>query len=194
MQSNAIKRAALYEVVADVEGADAVLNELLQSKPQLNRYDIFRELAMRVDGVDAEYSAQSYSRICHDRILAADEVPGAFALLRALHAGGRVAVINSATPKRPLRELVQQLRFSHLITDTYGMPAGKLANLDKAMTRVDVRADATVVIGDGEADRQSAEQAGCRFIGVVSDNNDFECAPDIVVDRLDRLIPALTSP
>jgi len=194
VQSNAIKRAALYDVVANFNGASAILDELLCNKPELNRYGIFCELADRVNGIDVETSVRSYTKICYERILAGDEVPGAFELLKTLHDAGRVSVVNSATPQGPLRELVAHLRFSPFVCGSYGMPASKLTNLEKAMTKASVRAGDTLVIGDGESDRHAAEQAGCRFVGVESDNNDFQRRPELLVKHLDYLIPALTSP
>jgi phosphoglycolate phosphatase-like HAD superfamily hydrolase len=194
MQSNAVKRATLYDVLADVESASAALDELLYNMPRLNRYGIFHELAKRFDGIDAEVGAQAYTTLCCERILAGAEVLGAFELLKTLHDAGRVSVVNSATPEGPLRELVAQSRFSLFVSSVYGMPAGKLDNLEKAMAKAGVQARDTLVIGDGEGDRQYAEQTNCRFIAVASDNNDFDRVPEILVDRLDQLMPARTSP
>jgi len=186
VQSNAIKRASLYEVSAHVPGSRRILDELLRDE-RLDRYSIFRELAART-GVEPVALVTAYSELCEARILAGPEVPGGYDLLQALNERKRICVINSATPEEPLRALVKRLRFSPLICATYGKPAGKMENLSKAMTFAKIDAGATIVLGDGEGDRKSAEQVGCAFVGVVSDSNDFSANPEVMVDRLDRLV------
>ncbi len=198
VQSNAIKRTALYEVVAHIEGAADILDELLQVSPRLDRYGIFSELAKRVDGINSEGACSTYTRLCHERILAGDEVPGAFELMKALYDAGRVCMVNSSTPQAPLRDLIEQSRFALLVRATYGTPGGKLHNLKQAMASAGAQPNQTVMIGDGEDDRMSGELAGCAFIGVASNNNNdnsssnaFKRRPEKMVERLNQAIPWL---
>jgi phosphoglycolate phosphatase-like HAD superfamily hydrolase len=150
-------------------------------------------LAKRVEDVDFEAVCNAYTRLCHERILSGDEVPGAFELMKALCDTGRVCMVNSATPQAPLRDLIEQSRFAPLVRAIYGMPGGKLHNLKQAMTSAGAQPDKTVMIGDGEDDRIAAKRAGCEFIGVASDNidysrNAFRCRPENTVERLDEVI------
>lgn len=188
VQSNAIKRAAFYEVTAEFPGSGALLDELLQADPPLDRYGICRVLAARLPGIDPEALAAAYTAHCEAQIAVAPEVPGAFDLLAALKERGRTSVISSATPETPLRALVSRLPIAPLVGAVYGRPASKPENMRRAMAWARVSAPQAVVIGDGEADRRAAIAAGCAFVGVESDNNDFAAPTSPLVARLDQLI------
>lgn len=185
VQSNAIKRQAFYNVSEAIPGAAQVLTELFETSGHLDRYGIFQELEARIPDVDGKALSQEYTERCKAEIQKAPEVPGATALLLDLAERGRQVVINSATPEGPLRELVPQLAFGKLISTVYGAPRSKRDNLAIAMDMAGCDSESTIVIGDGESDRSLAATAGCVFIAVESDNNDFSITPSVVISRLD---------
>ena len=186
--SNAIKRESFYDVTAGIEGAAAVLKELFRTVPHLDRYGIFREFARRVPGSDGDALASAYTERCTARILAAPEVPGAARLLQALGESGRISVIVSSTPQAPLRELVKRMPIAPLVAAVYGEPVSKPNNLAAAMAAAGADAQATVVHGDGESDRRAADGAGCTFVAVHGDHNDFAAPPRWAVRRLDEIV------
>jgi phosphoglycolate phosphatase-like HAD superfamily hydrolase len=185
MRSNAIKRQVFYDVSAAIPGAAQVLTELFETSGHLDRYGIFQELEARIAGVDSNELSQEYTERCSAEIQKAPEVPGATALLTLLAERGRQVVIISGTPEGPLRELVPQLAFGNLINAIYGTPRSKHDNLAIAMDMAGCDSQSIIVIGDGESDRCLAANAGCAFIAVESDNNDFSITPSVVISRLD---------
>lgn len=186
--SNAIKRAVFYEVTVNFPNSHRELDDIFRTLPHLNRFGIFSELASRLPDIDANAMVTAYSERCAERILAAPEVRGATALLQALKDSGRTIVINSATPQEPLRSLVSQMSFAHLIDAVYGEPAIKSENLAQAMLLADMRPEQTVVIGDQEPDRAAADSAECLFIGIASDANDYIELPATMITQLDEII------
>jgi phosphoglycolate phosphatase-like HAD superfamily hydrolase len=188
VQSNSIKRAVFYEVTSGIPAAHKELDLLFKTMPHLDRYGIFRELAHRIGGVDENALALAYTSLCAERILASPEVPGVSDLLTVLKARGRTTVVNSSTPEKPLKELVPDCAFGPNIDAIYGEPASKLENLQKAMTRYGAKTGETVIVGDGEGDRMCAVRAGCLFVAVESDLNDFAMRPVVIIKRLDELI------
>lgn len=188
VQSNAIKRSTFYDVSVDITGASEALDELFRTASHLDRHGVFRALAERLGGLDADGLAEAYTALCEARIAAAPEVPGAGRLLARLRDKGRRAVVNSSTPLAALRRCVPRCAFGSFVDAIYGEPPGKLDNLRAAMGASGAAPEDTVVIGDGEGDRGSAAEAGCAFIAVASDDNNFVEPPRLIVQRLDPLI------
>lgn len=188
VQSNAIKSTAFFDVTAHISGARGHLENLLQTRPELDRYGIFGALAELIEDIDPDALAKAYGVHCKERILNCPEVPGTTILLTKLMETGRTAIINSATPEVPLRDVVPQLPFGSLIHTIYGEPASKAENLNKAMALCDVGPEQTIMVGDRESDRMSAEQTGCKFIGVQSDLTDYDVPPETVVKQLDEIV------
>lgn len=188
VQSNAIKSTAFFEVTNQIPGARNHLENLLRTRPELDRYGIFGALAERIEDIDPDALAKAYGIHCKERILTCPEVPGTTALLTNLVETGRTAIINSATPEIPLRDVVPQLPFGSLIHTIYGEPAGKAENLIKAMALCGVDPDQTVMVGDRESDRMGAVDVDCKFIGVQSDLTDYQVPPETIVKQLDEII------
>jgi phosphoglycolate phosphatase-like HAD superfamily hydrolase len=44
-----------------------------------------------------------------------------------------------------------------------------------------------VMVGDKQADQQAAEDFGCRFVAVISPDNDFATPPGRAITRLGQL-------
>lgn len=191
VQSNAIKRNAFYDVARQYAGSGALLDELLNTKPPLDRYGICRALAERFDGADAAALADAYTSLCEEQIAVAPEVPGALKLLAALQDAGRFCAINSATPEEALGALVARLPIAPFVHAVLGAPTSKVDNIRRAMGLAGANAQQTVMVGDGPADRHAAAEAGCAFVGVGIDNAHFSPPLPMAVSRLDELIKCL---
>lgn len=188
VQSNAIKSMAFFEVTAHVPDARRHLENLLQTRPELDRYGIFGALSELIENVDSIALAKAYGIHCQERILTCPEVPGTTTLLTKLKETGRTAIINSATPEAPLRDVVSRLSLGQLINTVYGEPAGKAENLKKAMALCNVGPEQTIMVGDRESDRLGAMETGCKFIGVESDLTDYQVPPEVIVKQLDEIV------
>jgi phosphoglycolate phosphatase len=179
MQSNAIKREAFFSALSDHPNTIDTMRDILDGPNPGDRSAVFRELARRLPDIDPVERVRAYGEISKHAILAAPEVPGACALLQALHAHGAAAVINSATPQAPLREIVTRLRFAPWVHGVHGGPASKAKNARQALSELGRVAHDAVVIGDGESDRVCAHEIGCEFIAIDSDGNDFAAPPAV---------------
>lgn len=187
MQSNEIKRSVFYEVCEQISDAHDCLDELFRSRPELDRYGIFDALAEQVNDIDPDALVRNYTARCEERILSCPEVLGTTVFLDKLAEIGRHTVVNSATPEVDLRPIVSRLSIGSKIQVVYGEPASKAQNLKKAMALYNVGPDQTVMIGDRESDRASAQETGCLFIGVRSEISDFNQKPKWLVDDLTTL-------
>ena len=184
MRSNAIKRDAFFTTMSDRPDSIDMLRKILDGPNPGDRNSVFRELARRLPDIDPEERVQTYGEISKHAILSAPEVPGAGALLEALHAQGAAAIINSATPQAPLREIVNRLRFTRWVHSVLGGPKSKAENAYQALSELGRKTHDAVVIGDGESDRVCARNLDCDFIAIDSDGNDFAEQPKVLAPDL----------
>ncbi|MBT3400603.1 MAG: HAD family hydrolase [Rhodospirillaceae bacterium] len=193
MQSNAIKREAFFTAISDHPEAIDTLRHILDGPNPGDRYAVFRELERRLPDIDATERTRAYGDISERAILEAEEVTGASALLETLHDRGAAAVINSATPEAPLREVVAQLRFARWVNSVHGGPAAKAENARQALSKLGQDPHDAVVIGDGENDHACARELNCAFIAIDSDGNDFDTPPAVRAPDLATVLRWLQS-
>ena len=79
--------------------------------------------------------------------------------------------VSSITPEAALREIIMTRNWQGYFADTFGYPREKSQNLRNIMQTEQVGSSELVVVGDGESDRKSAEENGCRFIRVSAGFN-----------------------
>ena len=72
-----------------------------------------------------------------------------------------------------MRETVRRLGIEEFFVGIYGMPTKKIDNLKRAAEDSGVPASEIVFIGDGDGDYKAAQAAGCRFIGLSNDWNQW---------------------
>ena len=168
VRSNGIKRDCFYEAVADVLGATVILDDLFANRYRGDRYTLFGEVVGRLGSdLDPDALADRYGKLCRERIADAPEVPGAeAALVRLSQAGTRVYLI-SATPQRPLEQLVSDRGLARFFDLVLGAPIGKPAHLRRIIGECAITSDDIAMVGDGHDDQAAAEEIGCRFIAVT---------------------------
>lgn len=171
VRSNRVKRDCFYDVAGDVPGAVAVLDELFAANFEGDRHALFRELVRRLAAAggpvaDPEALAADYGRLCHARIAAAAEVPGARAALDRLKAAGVRLYLVSATPQAPLEALVAARGLAGFFEHVLGGPDDKPTHLRGIAGAAGVKPADLVLVGDGRDDQAAAALLGCRFIGV----------------------------
>ncbi len=172
VDSNALKRAAFFQVLAGPVASASLVAAVLADLPSADRLGIIAETLRRVRGaapVSAEVGAlaAAYNGICEAGAVACAEMPGASDLLRTL----RPVVplhLNSATPEEPLRRIIESRRWTEFFTTVYGRPTSKLANLRRIAHASGVPADCMVLVGDNGEDAWAAREFGCAFVAVGS--------------------------
>ncbi len=190
VDSNDIKRQALFDVVVDLDGSAEILTELLALPDPPDRYGLFAAIAERLDqpaGQDEAWIAD-YSARCEAGILARFSSWPVVPLLEALAERGIVSFINSATPQADLRRVIAKSPLAPHIAETFGKPANKVDNLSAISRAVGCRLASVLVVGDGEDDRLAAMRAGCRFVGIDRGEDRFTEPPALTIDRVDALL------
>jgi phosphoglycolate phosphatase len=170
VDSNAIKRGTYFDVLAAVPGGRAVLDEVLSRYPGADRHGVLTRAheELRARGAaglpPASEWVDAYSRLCEERVIACDEIPGAGAALAEL-ARGHALYLASATPEDALVRVVAGRGWSNRFAGVYGGPRSKVENLERIAVRQRVRAEEIVYVGDGAVDREAAAAFGCAFFG-----------------------------
>lgn len=182
------KFQTMREVVAPYEGGLAVLETVphdSRTAPagvKVTRYSIFegvaRGLIERGSAPPEETDAvtfgakmcDTFSTVLQGRLLTAQEVPGATALLAHLTAHGVPCYVNTATPQEPIDELIDALGWRPRFRKVLGAPGTKVENLMAVSTAEGLVAPAELVhVGDGDNDCKAARDFGCPFIGIALD-------------------------
>jgi phosphoglycolate phosphatase-like HAD superfamily hydrolase len=178
VDSNAIKRRAFFEVVADCDPDGSVVAEVLDEIRPGDRYAVTREIARLLGergalpaapdaAASARTWAEAYTRRCEEAVSKCPEIPGATAALEWLAARGIARYVNSATPEEPLRRVLQRRSMTHHFRTIFGGPRSKLENLARICEHAGSDVAELLFVGDGEDDRSAAAAFGCHFAGVV---------------------------
>ncbi len=190
VDSNDIKRQALFDVVADLDGSAEILTELLALPDPPDRYGLFAAIAERLDqpaGRDEAWIAD-YSARCEAGILARFGSWPVVPLLEALAEREIALFINSATPQADLRRVIARSPLAPHIAETFGKPANKVDNLGAISQAAGCTLASVLVVGDGEDDRLAAERARCRFVGIDRGEDRFAEPPELTIGRVDGLL------
>jgi phosphoglycolate phosphatase len=176
VNSNEIKRHALFEVADDFDPDGEIVRAVLDHTPG-DRHQICRALAEALvargrctsnqPGELAKHLVEQYTLYCKREVTACEEIAGATVALETLVASALPLFVNSATPLDALLPIVRARELEPFFVGVYGGPRSKLENLDAISERVAVKPAEIVVIGDGEDDRQVTRAFGCHFIGVA---------------------------
>lgn len=203
VDSNAVKRNAYYEALADIPGSAAAITEILDGPPfePADRYHtIARIVSLLGDRACHDEDrprltaerVERYSSICARGLRQAAELPGASRLLAGLNKTHPLYV-NSATPEPILRATVAERGWTAYFQDILGSPATKVANLQRIALAEGIELRQILFVGDSDIDRRAAEQTGCAFVGVVIEEGRFNQPVERVVTDLSRL-PSLLEP
>jgi phosphoglycolate phosphatase len=196
VDSNAVKRRAYRDIFADAQGSEAVVEAVLQSNTEDDRFGVIRAILRGLgwekystaeqDLLVAEYG-ERYNAICEEHAATCAEVRGASSALARL-AKSHALYIISATPEEPLRRIVKRRNWSRYFRDVLGRPRTKGENLARVIQREDIGAQGIVFVGDARRDLDAAREAGCRFVGVRNEFNDFDPARLTMVNDLTGLV------
>lgn len=199
VDSNAVKRRAYFDALADIHGAADAITEVL-SAPPLEQIDRYRTMARIVsllsdrDLLDdrdptrlAAERAERYTIICDRDLRLCGEIPGASGLLATL-SRSHPLYVNSATPESILRTTIAGRGWTSFFRDTLGAPVTKADNLRRIALAEGIQTRQILFVGDSEVDRRAAGQVGCPFVGVVIEDGRFEEPVERVVAKLSDLL------
>lgn len=170
VDSNAIKRGAYFEILAETPGSAEVVEAVLQAAPAADRHGVLAAVHRVLSDRGAEPLAPAsalvgrYSRLCEDRVAACSPLPGVLETLAALHAT-HALYLASATPTDALERVVARRGWRPFFRGVLGGPASKLDNLGSIAQGEGLAAGEMVYVGDGAVDRTAAVAFGCRFLG-----------------------------
>ncbi|OEJ66117.1 HAD family hydrolase [Magnetovibrio blakemorei] len=194
--SNEIKQRAFFDSSSEYAEAHDFLRQLLANPDAGDRYAIFREFAAHLVslGLSDEAApelglklAKNYSDICFKRISRCKEISGSEATLRSLKQSSLKLYINSATPDEALKALVDSRNISPLFDGILGSSHSKTTNLIFILHKENIMNDQMIMVGDNNADYQSAINVGCHFIGIGESKNAFTTTPHILLPDLTNL-------
>jgi phosphoglycolate phosphatase-like HAD superfamily hydrolase len=202
VDSNAVKRRAYYDIFASVPGSAAVVDSVLGSDKEGDRFAVIRAILRGltlegrgeppdVDRLVAGYG-ERYNDICEAHAATCPEVRGASAALAKL-SGRHPLYVVSATPEDPLRRIVNRRGWTGHFRDVLGRPRTKRDNLAQVMAREGIGGGQIVFVGDGRRDLDAAREAGCRFVGVRNEFNDFDPGGLTMIDDLTGLAELVES-
>jgi phosphoglycolate phosphatase-like HAD superfamily hydrolase len=202
VDSNVVKRRAYRDIFAGTSGSEPIVEAVLQSNSQDDRFGVIRAILeglsaeqrvtpARLDLLVTQYGDR-YNVICEEHAATCVEIQGASSALARLAERHPLYII-SATPEDPLRRIVKRRGWSRYFQDVLGRPRTKRENLAQVMRREGVEGGQVVFVGDGRQDLDAAREAGCRFVGVRNDFNDFDPAGLTMLDDLYGLVDLVES-
>lgn len=172
VDSNTIKRSQFFVVGGRVGASKADIAAILDSING-DRFTIFMHLAkLKIPNawrarLIGRRMARQYSRICEKMIVKAlYQEPDVRSFLRQIAGAGVAIALNTATPTRSILRILRRADLRRYFGLVRGGYAQKRPNLEHALVTFGVSRRETLVVGDSEDDRLSAQEVGCRYLDV----------------------------
>jgi phosphoglycolate phosphatase-like HAD superfamily hydrolase len=175
VQSNQLKYDAYFELFPKDDSHDEIIRRILNVSYEESRYvileKILRELAESVDGLKERVKilAAQYNDIVVEGAKICPECSDATGVLQQL-SNSHPLYLSSTTPEEALRDIVNFRGWAGYFQDIFGYPRKKPETLQEIMKREQIDASQLLVVGDGNSDRNSAENVGCDFFDVKAHN------------------------
>jgi phosphoglycolate phosphatase-like HAD superfamily hydrolase len=183
--SNAIKRDTFFQIFREWSGSAAVIEDVLDNNPKLDRYGVIpliRDTLARREGERALPPASefvdAYGESSERRVSACPSIPGAVEALEALN-GHYPLYIDSATPQGALVRVVERRGWKHFFRDVLGRPTDKADNLRIIADREKLAPSEILMIGDGPPDVRAAAQFECPFQGFQARDDTLAAHPGL---------------
>jgi phosphoglycolate phosphatase-like HAD superfamily hydrolase len=177
VDSNRLKYNAFFEVFPADEHHVRTIRTVLSELNEQSRFVILEEILQRLGlkkGAELRQKvkelAERYNEIVLSRAKSCPEMPAAEAMLKSLSQRYRLYV-SSTTPDTELKDIIGFRNWRIYFEDIYGYPHQKSATIQHIMERDSVRPSQVLVVGDGNSDRQSAENNACCFVQVTPNFN-----------------------
>lgn len=137
----------------------------------VTRVDKFRHyyqefLRQPLDEAGLADLCRRFARLVVDEVVAAPEISGAEAFLRAWH--GRLPFfVVSATPEEEIQEIVRRRGWSQYFKEVRGAPRSKRDNLEILLQAYGLEPARCLFFGDAESDYRAAAAWGVAFLGIL---------------------------
>lgn len=169
VDSNEIKRQGFLSFACADNGGEAKMRKIL-NEVSGDRTFILSAYLQEIIGrpcEDGELSdaLQSYNDMVDAAVVSASEMFGASNFLATLRHEGIKLILSSATPEKNLLDIVARRGWLDMFDMVFGSPRDKIATL-KSLISPKTSASQLAVVGDGQDDRNSAREIGCRFFPV----------------------------
>lgn len=176
LQSNRLKHDAmldLFEMDAEQRLQVGRYNLGAGGVPRRQKFaHIWANILGRVyDPVVEEALSDTYSRALDHRLLSVPLVEGVQSFIESC---GRPCYVCTAAPESETHHLLTQRGLADLFAGIYGGSSSKQSALGAIARIAKHQEDRLLFFGDSHADLLAARAAGCRFVGVVREKNDFE--------------------
>lgn len=171
VQSNQLKYDAFFELFPRDEEHAALIRDVLGTHLEASRYVILNEI-LKAKGIQentrkahVELLARRYNEIVLEGVKTCPPCPEAERTLQQFQPSYAL-YLSSTTPEETLREIVQFRNWMQYFQEVFGYPRQKTDTLRHILDREHVTPAQIVVVGDGESDRNSAQEMGCLFFDV----------------------------
>lgn len=169
VDSNRIKRQGFLNFARADKSGETRMKWILE-KISGDRTSILSAYLQERDGRvhrDNELSnaLKSYKEMVDEAVVNAPEMFGASEFLSKMRDVGFRLVLSSATPEKNLLDIISRRGWLDRFDLVSGSPKEKINTL-KSLIWSETGAAQLTVVGDGEDDKKSAEQIGCRFFPV----------------------------
>lgn len=165
VDSNLIKKSLFYEVLNEF---DIDKNEL---KVQISidgksRNQIIAGALSKYSEEVVLKSIKRYSLLTFDKISRIKPNKYFFEIVEYCKKNGIYLVLSSNTPENELIKIIKEMSLFNIFDEVHGYPKLKSESLNKIIIENNFLSNQTLVIGDGESDKLSAEVNNCDFIRI----------------------------
>jgi phosphoglycolate phosphatase-like HAD superfamily hydrolase len=165
------KRDSFFAIFPASEAHRAIVAAVLNEDPDGSRHRVIPLMAQRMTaaGLDPGASGpalvQRYGDVSEAAVAAADELPGATALLAALARHIPLHVCSN-TPEETVRAHASARGWSRYFRSVDGYPTSKTVRVAEILASGGFAPQRLAVVGDGISDEAAARDNGCIFLAI----------------------------
>ncbi len=176
VDSNRLKYEAYFKVFPETPENRARITRILDEIYELSRYTILEEIIRRIEpprsGPEMKArlaaAAAAYNDLVMKVAINCPEVPGARQALDLLKEKNLPTYLSSNTPEKYLPAIIRGRGWETCFTALFGYPRKKTETVKKLLVQHQIEPAELVVIGDGNSDREAAENNQTLFLPATS--------------------------
>lgn len=174
VNSEWIKKSAYFEIFNDIKNSRPLVEEFLNSNERIPRSAAIFGILERLEKANIhkfeninktlEKYLERYSEFVEKKILSDGNIDGSEQILAKLSQNFPL-FLNSGTPQPALESIVEKKKWKPYFKKICGAPPGtKAENFKKILEHQNILGTESVIIGDGNDDREIAQASGSKFI------------------------------
>jgi len=173
IDSNQLKYDTFFKLFPSDQFHRNIIADVLKEFLEESRYVILREIVRRIghnsrEKTEIEDLAAKYNDIVVEDAKTCKEIPGAHKTLQVLSNKYHL-YLSSTTPQEALEEIIKHKGWDSYFRKIFGYPHNKITTLREIIQRESINNTEVMVVGDGESDKVSAREIGCRFFEIDKD-------------------------